>query len=261
MAAADSEVPRVFDGMPLIEAAQKLKEQANALVKGKKFNEAVPLYENAIATLDKADGHPMLRQEVEQMIALKALLYSNLAQSLLSVELFRRAVDAATECLRIDETNVKALYRRSQAYEALRKYDDALHDHEELQRLGGGGLSEQAVATRREALQAKKDEVDRAKAEESEEDECDNELVRMKERFDEIVEKYDLKDGNAASEVADWLVSGEWLVTSERVAKRWQMEAEDADDFLRWISKGLEFKIQNSQAQAQAAAQSPALDI
>merc|ERR1712151_257724 len=88
---------------------------------------------------------------------------------------------------------------------------------------------------------------ERAK-EESSEDECDTRLVSMKQRFDEVVEKYDLRDGEAAGLVADWLVSGEWGITVKRVSQRWQMEENDAHDFLQWIAKGLQFKVQNSEA-------------
>merc|ERR1712037_757320 len=95
---------------------------------------------------------------------------------------------------------------------------------------------------RLETLRRKKAEVDSAQQNESSEDECDTELVKMKERFDEIVEKYDLRDGDAAEEVANWLTSGEWVMTAKRVAQRWQMETQDAEDFLRWIAKGLQFK-------------------
>lgn len=246
--------------MPLIKAATELKEQANAAVKGKQHIEASSLYERGIAILDQADGQPMLRQEVEDMVALKATLYGNLAQCMLSQKLYRRAVEAASSCLELDPKNTKALYRRSLAQESLRKWAPAVGDSVKLQKLGGGSLTKEQMDARIALLRGKLEAEVKAKAEESSEDECDTALVRMKERFDEIVEKYDLRDGDAASDVADWLTSGEWIMTTKRVAQRWNMEYEDAEDFIKWIAKGLEFKSQQAEASEQAAAQSPALD-
>merc|ERR1719336_792232 len=119
---------KVMDGAPLIAAAAGLKEEGNTLVKKKLFNDAVQRYENGIEILDKADGHPILRQEVEQMIQLKAVLFNNIAQCMLNLELWRRANEAATCSLKLDETCAQALHRRSKAREALRDYTGALED-------------------------------------------------------------------------------------------------------------------------------------
>merc|ERR1711990_1158456 len=104
-------------------------------------------------------------------------------------------------------------------------------------------------------------EIERLKAEESSDDEFGNEMVKMKERFEEVVKKYDLRQDEAfADEVAEWLTSGEWVVTVRRVAQRWKMEEDDAEAFLKWIAKGVEFKAQQNEAQAEMARQSaPAL--
>jgi len=254
------ETTEVVDGLPLIKAAKDLKDTGNASVKAKCYGEAVGSYERAIAVLDKADGHPMLRQEVEEMIALKSVLYGNVAQCMLHQELWRRAIDAATRAVELDGQNSKAFHRRSQAHEALRRWAPALEDALALQRLGGGGLSDEALAARVAVLRSKKEEQERELAAESSEDEADNALLRMKARFDEVVDKYDLTDGEAAGELADWLTSGEWLVTTQRVAQRWKMEEEDAEAFLKWISKGLEFKMANAENAAQMSAASPQVE-
>lgn len=236
--AAAEETPKVFDAEPLIELATKMKEDANACMKRKDCAAAARTYGEAVTVLDRADGYPMLRTEVEAMIKLKAVLLSNQAQAYLSDELYSRAVTAASNCLLVDEANVKALHRRSLANEKLRRYDLAVNDAVALRNLGGGGLPADDLEKRIAALQGKlvKDE------DESSEDEFGNELVTAKQRFDDIVEKYDLRDGNAAAELADWLTSGEWKVTVDRVAKRWGMEPEDAKSFLDWIEKGIEVK-------------------
>eukprot|EP00929_Paragymnodinium_shiwhaense_P116002 TRINITY_DN8522_c0_g1_i1.p1 TRINITY_DN8522_c0_g1~~TRINITY_DN8522_c0_g1_i1.p1 ORF type:complete len:274 (+),score=101.19 TRINITY_DN8522_c0_g1_i1:63-884(+) len=256
---------QVVDGLPLIEAATKLKDEANALVKKKQHNEAVSLYERGVAILDKADGHPMLRDEVEQIVKLKSVLYGNMAQCLLNLELYRRALTAATSSLEVDEDNVKSLHRRSQAREALKEWKGALEDAEKLKVLGGGALSPEELAGRIDKLRGKvkADEEEKARAAEESEDEVDQDLVSLKERFDEVVEKYDLKDGEAAGELADWLTSGEWNITVKRVAERWGMEYADAASFLAWISKGLEFKMASCAAadRAGVTATEPSLDV
>lgn len=247
---ADEELPQIIDGLPLIEAATGLKNDANAHVKGQRFGEAVTTYEKALAILDRAEGHPMLRDEVEQMQTLRSVLYANVAQCLLSQKLYRRAVEAASSCLKIEEGNTKALNRRSQAYEGLLKYPQALADMLSLQKLGGGGLSPEAMEAKLKPLQDKIAEIQRLKEEESSDDEIGMDMVRMKERFDEVCDQYDLRDDpNFADEVANWLTSGEWVVTVKRVASRWKMDVKDAEDFLKWIAKGVEFKAEQSALQ------------
>merc|ERR1712061_737425 len=120
--------------------ATELKERANDCVRRKQTQEAVKLYEEGLATLGRCTGHPMLKAESDQVQALKAVLHGNLAQCMLNLQLYRRAIEAATECLKLDESNLKALHRRSQAYEALREYEEALRDAVNLKRLGGGAL-------------------------------------------------------------------------------------------------------------------------
>jgi len=260
-AATADGVNTVVDGLPFIEKGNELKTLGNGWFKAKNYNEAIGFYERAIAVLDKADGHPMLRQEVEDIIQLKVSLYNNSAQCLLSLELYRRVIDAATSCLKLDERNAKGLHRRAQAYESLRLWRKALADQTKLKEVGGGTLKPEDVDAKLAFLQGKVREEEKAKEEESSEDECDTALVKCKERFDEVVEKYDLRDGEAAGEVADWIVSGEWLLTTKRVAERWKMEIEDAEAFLKWIARGVEFQQQNADAQAQAEAMAPAMEV
>ncbi|CAE8702522.1 unnamed protein product [Polarella glacialis] len=263
MASGEPEV-QIIDGLPLIDSATKLKEEGNDCIKRKEYSKAVTAYENGIAMLDKADGKPMLRVEVEAMVALKAVLYCNMAQSLLSQELYRRAAEAASWCLSFDSDNTKALHRRSLALEQTRSYGPALQDVLALQRLGGGGVSLESLQARADSLREKK-EAEEKEQQEMEDDRADDPIgmamVHTKERFDEVVQKYDLKDGEAAGELADWLVSGEWNITPKRVAQRWNMEEEDAAVFLKWIQAGLDFKIRNAENQGVAQTIAPSLDV
>lgn len=261
----DPDQVQVVDGLPLIEDATKLKDSANGLVKQKKYPEAIHMYELGIERLDTADGHPMMRDEVEQIVKLKSVLYGNVAQCLLSQELYRRAITAVNSALELDEENVKNLYRRSQAREALKEWKSALEDSEKLQALGGGSLSKEALDARLEKLRCKLQAEEEEKAREAAEsdDDGDIDLVALKDKFDAVVEKYDLKDGEAAGELADWLTSGEWNITVKKVADRWHMEYADAASFLAWISKGLEFKMASCAAadRAGVASTEPSLDV
>merc|ERR1712129_517201 len=131
---------------------------------------------------------------------------------------------------------------------------EALADQVKLQEVGGGTLKKEDIEVKLEQLRAKIAGEEKAKEEESSEDECDTALVRMKQR-------YELRDGEAAGEVADWIVSGEWLLTTKRVADRWKMEEEDAEDFLKWIARGVKFQNENAEAQQQSQALSPSMEV
>jgi len=241
-AAATSDEPdRVCDALPLLEEASGLKDQANAQVKQKEPQEAVKLYEQGLEVLSRSDGHPMLRDEKSQADALKAVLYSNIAQCMLTQQLYRRAVDSASECLKLDADNTKALHRRSQAYEALKEYEEALRDAIALQKLGGGGLDMKALQRRCEQLYERQIAENMAVNEVAKSNE---DLFKMKERFDVVLEKYDLGDGEAAPLVANWLVTDKDLPrTVDRVAKQWVMSKKEAEDFTKWIKKGIEMKV------------------
>mmetsp|Transcript_40323 Transcript_40323/g.128139 ORF Transcript_40323/g.128139 Transcript_40323/m.128139 type:complete len:267 (-) Transcript_40323:202-1002(-) len=239
--AAEGEAVEVFDGLPLIEEATALKEKGNGHVKQKQFGEATKCYEEGLAVLGKSQGYPMLREEQERVSALRAVLHSNVAQCMLSQKLYRRAVDAATECLEIDEGNAKALHRRSQAHEALREYQDALKDALALKKLGGGGLDVDKLEKRCEELLLAMTSENKAVNQVAKKNE---DMFEMKKRFEAVFEKYDLEGTDAAPEVAKWLVSDDnFAQTVEKVAKRWRMTKQHAEDFAKWISKGLELKI------------------
>merc|ERR1712039_711278 len=85
-------------------------------------------------------------------MGLKATLHSNIAQCMLNLELYRRAIDAATSCLKIDKVNAKALHRRSQAHESLQEYEEALQDALALRSLGASGMDPKALEARCDRL-------------------------------------------------------------------------------------------------------------
>lgn len=236
-----------LDPANLIEIATSMKVQGNDALKKKQFPEAAALYEKAVATLDKADGKPMYREDVEAMLKLKAVLYSNLAQALLKSELWRQAIVAATDCLRVDEKNPKAMYRRILAKDGLKQYEAALEDFVTLESFGSEvhGMDLSELVKLKATIQGHKEERDKLLAEESD-DEDESGMISAKQRFDQVIEKYDMKDEETAGEIADWLTRGNsedgTCVTLKDLERRWDMEEEDAVDFLAWIHMGQQFQ-------------------
>mmetsp|Transcript_77548 Transcript_77548/g.209621 ORF Transcript_77548/g.209621 Transcript_77548/m.209621 type:complete len:262 (+) Transcript_77548:73-858(+) len=240
-AAQDGDEVQVLDGLPLLEEATEHKEKGNACVKKRQFNEAVRHYEEGLGTLARGDGKPMITDERQQVTALKATLHSNIAQCMLSLELFRRAADAATECLKLDEAHAKALHRRSQAHEALREWEEALRDALRLRELGGGGLDPEALGSRCDALfekQAKENQAVNKVVNEQEK------MMKMKGRFETAFKKHGLYEADAAPEIARWLVAHDDLpFTVDKIAEKWKMSKIEAEDIAKWISKGIELGV------------------
>jgi len=182
------------------------------------------------------------------MIQLKAVLFSNLAQALLKSQLWRRAIDASTSCLGLDAKNAKALYRRILAKDGLKQYEKALEDFEALEKLGSNvhGMDLEELVKLKLTIEGHKAERDRLLADEESEDEDDSGMISAKHRFDQVIEKYNMKDDETAGEIADWLTRGNsedgTCVTLKDLERRWDMEEEDAIDFLAWINMGQQFQ-------------------
>ena len=89
--------------------AETLKYDGNDLFKEKKFQEARDRYEAAIK---------LCANENETWKACKL----NIAQASIKLEDYEAADHAASDVLKLDSTNVKALYRRGLARSRLRQY-------------------------------------------------------------------------------------------------------------------------------------------
>merc|ERR1719311_1529332 len=97
----------------------------------RKHAEAVRLYEMALAAMDAEERGGALG--LDNAAAFRATVHANIAQCYLSQELYRRAVEAATESLRHDATHGKAFYRRCLAYKALKMQAEARSDLDALE--------------------------------------------------------------------------------------------------------------------------------
>ena len=102
----------------LLERAEALKNEGNALFQQERFALAVEKYNDAIE----------LNPEVPAY-------YSNRAFCHLKLESYGLALADATVALELDKTFVKAYYRRGSAYMALAKYKDALKDFKAVRQL------------------------------------------------------------------------------------------------------------------------------
>ncbi|XP_041969486.1 serine/threonine-protein phosphatase 5 [Aricia agestis] len=96
-----------------IEAAEKLKNEANTFFKNQHYNEAIELYSKAIEKNPKS-----------------AVMYANRSIANMRMENFGYALSDASKAIELDRTYTKAYYRRAAAYMSLGKYKLALKDFE-----------------------------------------------------------------------------------------------------------------------------------
>ncbi|KFR06700.1 Mitochondrial import receptor subunit TOM34, partial [Nipponia nippon] len=97
-----------------MERARTLKEEGNELVKKGNHKKAVEKYSESLK----------LNQE--------CATYTNRALCYLALKRYKEAAQDCTEALRLDPTNVKALYRRAQALKELKDYKSSIADIKSL---------------------------------------------------------------------------------------------------------------------------------
>ncbi|KAD4584380.1 hypothetical protein R6Q59_036772 [Mikania micrantha] len=97
-----------------IEAAGKKKEEGNAFFKAGKYKKAVKRYEKAAKYIEYDTNFE--EEEKKQAKALKITCNLNNAACQLKLKEYKQAEKLCTKVLELESTNVKALYRRAQAY-------------------------------------------------------------------------------------------------------------------------------------------------
>ncbi|XP_042476761.1 peptidyl-prolyl cis-trans isomerase FKBP62-like [Macadamia integrifolia] len=97
-----------------IEAAGKKKEEGNALFKAGKYARASKRYEKAAKYIEYDSSFS--EEEKKQAKALKVTCNLNNAACKLKLKDYKQAEKLCTKVLDLDSRNVKALYRRAQAY-------------------------------------------------------------------------------------------------------------------------------------------------
>ncbi|KAL4285149.1 hypothetical protein GQ457_16G027880 [Hibiscus cannabinus] len=109
-----------------IEAAGKKKEEGNALFKAGKYERASKRYEKAVKFIDYDSSFG--EEEKKQAKLLKVTCNLNNAACKLKLNDYKQAAKLCTKVLELDSRNVKALYRRAQAYMRLVDLDLAEAD-------------------------------------------------------------------------------------------------------------------------------------
>ncbi|XP_022991333.1 peptidyl-prolyl cis-trans isomerase FKBP62-like [Cucurbita maxima] len=109
-----------------IEAAGKKKEEGNVLFKSGKFARASKRYEKAVKFIEYDSSFS--EDEKKQAKALKVACNLNNAACKLKLKLYNEAEKLCTKVLELESSNVKALYRRAQAYIELADFDLAEFD-------------------------------------------------------------------------------------------------------------------------------------
>ncbi|MBA0636869.1 hypothetical protein Godav_005330 [Gossypium davidsonii] len=97
-----------------IEAAGKKKEEGNVLFKAGKYVRASKRYEKAVKYIDYDTSFS--EEEKKQSKALKVACNLNDAACKLKLKDYKQAEKLCTKVLELESANVKALYRRAQAY-------------------------------------------------------------------------------------------------------------------------------------------------
>ncbi|CEM12627.1 unnamed protein product [Vitrella brassicaformis CCMP3155] len=132
----------------LIHQANGYKKEGNELFGSGNYKEALKKYHHVFLYVNGFDGKkkyghmlsPELLQdnklsgpeitesEIDVVKQLKVLTYQNMAACHFKLENYRRCIDCATSAIELDDTSVKAHFRRAQAYIEQGRLDQAMDD-------------------------------------------------------------------------------------------------------------------------------------
>ena len=116
-----------------MEIVMKNKKEANELFGDKNYRHAAARYAKALTHCSKFfDLSPDEQKEVNET---KLSLYLNIALAYIKLEKLDNALQSCNDALKIDEKNTKALYRRATVLYQKRKFDDAVKDLVQAEKL------------------------------------------------------------------------------------------------------------------------------
>lgn len=105
-----------------------IKEAGNFYYNERRFVEAARKYKKALRFYNHFNDRTNLPEEKEQLRAFFLCNNVNLAGVQLKLKNYAETIGASSEALKLNQHNVKALYRRAQARAALKMYESALDD-------------------------------------------------------------------------------------------------------------------------------------
>lgn len=122
-----------------IALAANRREDGNMLFSEKQYAKARRMYQRALRVLenfvvdhdddeDEGDNATQECQSSEAVQQLKLVCHLNMSACCLRLQDYAGAMQSATEALHINPSNVKALFRRGQAYAKLDEYEKAHTD-------------------------------------------------------------------------------------------------------------------------------------
>ena len=116
-----------------LEIVMKNKKEGSELFSDGNYRHAGARYSKALTHCAKFfDLSPEQEQEVKD---LKLSLHLNLALAYIKLEKYDQAENSCNDALKLDEANVKALYRRATVLYQKKKFDDATRDLKEAEKL------------------------------------------------------------------------------------------------------------------------------
>eukprot|EP00967_Tisochrysis_lutea_P130506 scaffold225815_cov45-Tisochrysis_lutea.AAC.1 len=239
----------------LMAYVEEQKADGNAAFKARRYSEALAAWQRGLDAIAQADGKPMRVEDMKLVLVVRSVLHSNRGQALINMEFWRRAIQDLDEAIRVDPENVKAIWRRCKAHEALKQWSSAEADIELLVQTGARTNAYrllEAAGLRVDDLQKHKRRfTDRRKEMESQavatfedraEDAAAKGLQELREKFEEVTRRNGLH-GNTelAAELAD-MVTRPGGVTAQHVANVYQIDDDDAETLLQWVRKACVMK-------------------
>lgn len=108
------------------ESAEAKKTEGNELFKAGKYERALKKYSKALSTVES--DHSFNDEEKTKAKALKIPLHLNKAAVLLKTKQYAEVKTVCNKALELDSSNVKALFRRSQAFTGSKDFQEAAQD-------------------------------------------------------------------------------------------------------------------------------------
>ncbi|XP_003221776.1 peptidyl-prolyl cis-trans isomerase D [Anolis carolinensis] len=133
----------------IVTVADDVKNIGNAFFKSQNWAMAVKKYSKSLRYIE-ASKAVAEKTDSAKLDSAALTCFLNIAACKLKLSEWQDAIENCTEALAIDPTNTKALYRRAQAWEATKEYDQALADLHKAQ-----GIAPQDKAIQMEVQKVK----------------------------------------------------------------------------------------------------------